>query len=124
MAVFGAGTIVFGLSVNLYLSLGALVIAGGADAISVFIRQSMVQLGTPDEMRGRVTSVNSMFVGASNELGEFESGTVAVWVGVVPSVVIGGIATIAVAALWAKLFPRLRSVDALSAEGIANQSEA
>ena len=124
VAVFGAGTIVFGLSVNLYLSLGALVIAGGADAISVFIRQSMVQLGTPDEMRGRVTSVNSMFVGASNELGEFESGTVAVWVGVVPSVVIGGIATIAVAALWAKLFPRLRSVDALSAEGIANQSEA
>ena len=124
VAVFGAGTIVFGLSVNLYLSLGALVIAGGADAISVFIRQSMVQLGTPDEMRGRVTSVNSMFVGASNELGEFESGTVAAWIGVVPSVVIGAAATIAVAILWAKMFPRLRSVDALSADGIGRLSEA
>jgi len=104
--------------------LGALVIAGGADAISVFIRQSMVQLGTPDEMRGRVTSVNSMFVGASNELGEFESGTVAAWIGVVPSVVIGGVATIAVAVLWAKIFPRLRSVDALSVEGIGRHSDA
>jgi MFS family permease len=121
VAVFGVGTIVFGTSVNIYLSLGALMIAGGADAVSVFIRQSMVQLGTPDHMRGRVTSVNSMFVGASNELGEFESGTVAAWLGVVPSVVIGGVATIFVALLWAKMFPRLRRVNALSAEGIGQQ---
>jgi hypothetical protein len=81
------------------------------DMVRVFIRHVLVQLETPDEIRGRVSAVNAVFIGASNELGEFESGVTAVWFGLVPSVVIGGLATLAVCALWARLFPELRRVD-------------
>jgi len=79
--------------------------------VSMYIRHLLVQLETPDEIRGRVSAVNSVFIGASNELGEFESGVTAAWVGIVPAVVIGGGATIAVAAAWARLFPDLRRID-------------
>jgi MFS family permease len=113
VAVFGIGTIVFGLSTNLYLSMAALFTVGAADMISVVVRQTLVQLETPDEMRGRVSAVNSVFIGASNELGEFESGLAAAAVGPVAAVVLGGIGTIAVVALWIRIFPALWKRDAL-----------
>jgi MFS family permease len=113
VGVFGAATIVFGLSSSFWLSLAALAVLGGADMISVVVRQTLVQARTPDEMRGRVSAVNFVFIGASNELGEFESGLTAAWFGTVPAVVIGGIGTLAVAALWAWRFPALRQVDRL-----------
>ena len=113
VAAFGAFTIVFGLSRSLPLSLAALAMAGACDMISVNVRQTMVQLTTPDPMRGRVSAVNGLFVGASNELGQFESGIAAHCFGVVPSVVLGGIGTLAVVAAWAWLFPALRRVDRL-----------
>jgi hypothetical protein len=113
MAVFGLGTIVFGLSQSLWLSLIALAVLGGADMISVAIRSGLVQLNTPDVMRGRVSAVENVFIGASNELGAFESGTLAAFLGTVPSVVLGGSATIAVVVLWALVFPRLAKMDAL-----------
>jgi hypothetical protein len=108
--VFGFGffTVVFGLSRNLALSLAALALAGACDMVSVIVRQTMIQLSTPDEMRGRVSAVNMVFVGASNEVGQFESGITAQWFGAVPAVVLGGLGTIAVVALWARLFPALR----------------
>ena len=118
VAIFGAATVVFGLSRNLGLSLAALVLAGGADAISVIIRGSLLQLGTPPEMRGRVSAVNSLFIGASNELGEFESGLTAQWWGAVRATVFGGIGALAVAGLWAALFPSLRQADELTAEAL------
>ena len=118
VAVFGAFTVVFGLSHNLWLSLAALAIAGAADTISVIIRGSLLQLGTPPEMRGRVSAVNSLFIGASNELGEFESGATAQWWGAVRATVIGGVGALAVAGLWAALFPRLRQADELTAEAL------
>ncbi len=107
VAVYGAATLVFGLSTWFWLSLAALAVAGAADMISVVIRQSLVQLETPNEMRGRVSAVNSIFIGASNQLGEFESGATAALLGPVGSVVLGGIGSIAVAGLWMKLFPEL-----------------
>ena len=113
VAVFGVATIVFGLSTSFWLSLGALALSGAADMISVVIRQSLVQLDTPDEMRGRVSAVNSVFIGASNQLGEFESGVSAAWLGPVASVVVGGVGTLAVAALWFRLFPALAQRDRL-----------
>lgn len=113
VVVFGIATIVFGVSESFPLSLVALAALGGADMISVIVRQSLVQLRTADAMRGRVASVNAIFIGASNELGEFESGVTAAWLGVVPAVVVGGIGTIAVAALWAVVFPQLRKIDRL-----------
>jgi MFS family permease len=113
--VFGAGTIVFAVSRSFALSLAALIILGGADIISVVIRQSLVQMGTPDRMRGRVSAVNSLFVGTSNQLGEFESGITAAWFGVVPAVLIGGIGTIVVALLWMRVFPQLAAADTLEA---------
>ena len=113
VAVFGIATIVFGLSSNLYLSLACLFVLGAADMISVYVRQTLVQLETPDAMRGRVAAVNAVFIGASNELGEFESGVVAALVGPVAAVVLGGVGTIAVAALWARCFPALRDRDRL-----------
>lgn len=116
--IFGIFTIVFGLSRNLWLSLGALAIAGAADAISVIIRGSMVQLATPQAMRGRVSAVNSLFVGASNQLGEFESGVTAQWLGAVRATVAGGVLALAVAGLWAKLFPGLRHADELTSESL------
>ena len=113
VAVFGASTIVFGLSRSVPLSLAALAMAGASDMVSVNVRQTMVQLATPDDMRGRVSAVNVLFVGASNELGQFESGIAAHCFGVVPSVVLGGIGTLVIVAAWAWRFPALRRVDRL-----------
>jgi len=113
VAVFGLGTLVFGVSRSFALSLCALVVLGAADMISVVVRQSLVQLQTPDAMRGRVSAVNALFIGTSNQLGEFESGVTAAWFGVVPSVVIGGLGTLLVVALWMRLFPGLASIDRL-----------
>ncbi len=113
VAGFGVSTIVFGLSRNMALSLAALVLAGAFDMVSVVVRHTLVQVKTPDEMRGRVSAVNMIFIGASNEVGQFESGITAQWFGTVPAVVLGGIGTIAVVALWARLFPSLRAVDEL-----------
>jgi MFS family permease len=110
--VFGAATIVFGLSTSFVLSLAALAVLGAADVVSVVLRVSLVQLRTPDDMRGRVSAVHSLFTGTSNQLGAFESGLVASLVGVVPAVLIGGLGTIAVALLWMVLFPELRRIRA------------
>ena len=112
---FGVFTIVFGLSRNLALSLASLVLMGACDMVSVIVRQTMLQLATPDEMRGRVSAVNSMFIGVTNEVGQFESGITAQWFGTVPAVILGGAGTIAIVALWAWLFPALRRVNTLSA---------
>jgi MFS family permease len=111
VAVFGVATIVFGTTTHFPVALAALAVLGAGDMVSVYIRHLLVQLETPDAIRGRVSAVNAVFIGASNELGEFESGITARWFGVVPSVVIGGLATIAVAALWARLFPQLWKMD-------------
>ncbi len=116
VGVFGLSIVVFGLSQHLWLSLLALVILGASDMISVVIRRVLVLVKTPDEMRGRVSAVESVFIGASNELGEFESGLTAAWFGVVPAVVLGGLGTLAVVGVWARLFPQLRHVDSLEAE--------
>jgi MFS family permease len=116
VAGFGLATIAFGLSRNFELSLALLAIAGGTDMVSVVIRNGLVQLNTPDAMRGRVNAVEAVFIGASNELGEFESGTLAAAVGVVPAVVLGGAATLAVIALWAVFFPPLRDADRIDGE--------
>lgn len=113
VAVFGLATITFGLSSDFWLSLAALAVLGASDMVSVVVRQTLVQARTPDEMRGRVSAVNFVFFGASNELGEFESGITAALFGIVPAVVIGGLGTLAVAALWAWRFPALRRVDRL-----------
>ncbi len=113
VAVFGVGTILFALSTSFWFSLAMLVTLGAADCISVIIRQSLVQLETPDDMRGRVSAVNSVFIGASNQLGEFESGTAAAIFGVVPSVVAGGVGTLIIVAMWLRLFPTLAARDRL-----------
>ena len=118
VAIFGAATVVFGLSHTLWLSLRSLAIAGAADTISVIIRGSLLQLATPPEMRGRVSAVNSLFIGASNELGEFESGLTAQWWGAVRATVIDGLGALAVAGLWAVIFPSLRKADELTAESL------
>jgi MFS family permease len=114
VAIFGLATVVFGLSQNFYLSLGALLVTGAADMISVFIRSSLINFATPDPMRGRVGAVNMLFIGASGELGEFESGMTAAWLGTIPAVVIGGLGTLAVVGIWMWLFPPLRKVDRLA----------
>ena len=114
VAAFGAATIVFGLSRALPLSLAALVVLGAADMQSVVVRQSLFQLNTPDHMRGRVSAVNAMFIGASNQLGEFESGVTAAWLGTVPAVLVGGLGTLAMVALWIRIFPALARVDRLA----------
>jgi len=116
VAAFGAATIIFGLSESFALTLVMLFIIGATDSVSVFIRNSIVQIVTPDHIRGRTNAVNSVFIGASNELGEFESGVTAAWWGVVPSVVVGGIGTICVALVFARIFPQLRGVDSLAPE--------
>ncbi len=118
VAAFGAATIVFGLSESFGLTLVMLFIIGATDSVSVFIRNSIVQIVTPDEIRGRTNAVNAVFIGASNELGEFESGVTAAWWGVVPSVVIGGIGTICVALAFARIFPQLRGADSLVPEDL------
>lgn len=111
VAVFGLATIAFGASTNFWLSLAALTLLGASDMVSVFVRNVLVQVETPDAMRGRVGAVSAMFIGASNELGEFESGLTAAWWGLEPAVIVGGLATLAVAGLWARLFPQLRRLD-------------
>jgi len=114
VAVFGLATVAFGLSQNFYLSLAALLVTGASDMISVFIRSSLINFATPDPMRGRVGAVNMLFIGASGELGEFESGVTAAWFGTIPAVVIGGLGTLAVVAIWMWRFPSLRKVDRLA----------
>jgi MFS family permease len=108
VAAFGGATVVFGLTHTFWVAMTALVVLGVGDMISVFIRSLLVQLNTPDEIRGRVSAVNAVFIGASNELGEFESGVTAAWFGLVPAIVLGGAATLLVTVLWARvLFPSL-----------------
>lgn len=114
VAIFGFATIVFGLSHSFVVSLLALVVLGASDMISVVVRSTFVQLETPDEMRGRVSAVNSVFIGTSNQLGEFESGLTAAWFGAIPAVLIGGIGTLVVVALWIRFFPQLYQVDRLA----------
>jgi MFS family permease len=118
VGLFGLGTIAFGLSRSIPFSVAALMLVGGADMVSVVIRSSLLQLATPPEMRGRVSAVNSLFLGASNELGEFESGLTAQWWGAVRAVVIGGVGSLAVTGLWSVLFPSLRQADTLTAESL------
>lgn len=123
VAIFGAATVVFGLSRSLPLSLAALLILGAGDMVSVIVRQTMVQMATPDEMRGRVSAVNALFIGVSNELGGFESGVTAAWFGTIPAVVLGGVGSIMVVGLWAWLFPELRKVNRLTAEELRPAEE-
>jgi MFS family permease len=118
--LFGIGTTVFALSDSLALSVAALVVVGAADVVSVVVRQSLVQLGTPDEMRGRVAAVNSLFIGASNQLGEFRAGGMAAAFGPVAAAVVGGVGTVAVALVWMRLFPTLREVERL--DGAAGEA--
>jgi MFS family permease len=113
VAVFGLSTIVFALSSSFIVALIALAVLGTADMASVVIRMTLVQLGTPDAMRGRVTAVNALFIGASNQLGEFRAGAVAAWLGAVPTALIGGVATLLIVVLWMRLFPALARVDRL-----------
>src|SRR5216683_5629878 len=114
VAAFGVLTIVFGISHSLILSLIALFLLGASDMVSVIIRATLVQVATPDEMRGRVNAVDMLFIGVSNELGEFESGLTAQWFGTVPAVVLGGIGTLVVIGIWAWVFPELRNADQLT----------
>jgi MFS family permease len=120
VAAFGVATVVFGLSEHFLLSLAALAALGAADMVSVYIRHMLVQLETPDAIRGRVSAVSAVFIGASNELGEFESGVTAAWWGLRPAVVVGGIASVAVAAWWARAFPELRRMDRFPAPARKN----
>jgi MFS family permease len=109
--VYGCATVVFGVSTHFWLSFAVLIVMGAGDMVSVYIRHLLVQLETPDEIRGRVSAVNAVFIGASNELGEFESGVTAAWFGTVPAVIVGGCATLLVAGLWSKRFPELWRLD-------------
>jgi len=119
VAGFGVFTIAFGISNSLILSLIALFLCGASDMVSVIIRATLIQIATPDEMRGRVNAVDMLFIGVSNELGEFESGFTAQWFGTVPAVVIGGIGTLVVIGIWAWLFPELRKADQLTVAELA-----
>jgi len=107
VAVFGVAIMVFAVSTSFWLSMAALALSGAADMVSVVIRQTLVQLETPDEMRGRVSAVNTIFIGASNQLGEFESGATAALMGPVAAALVGGLGTLAVALLWGRWFPSL-----------------
>ncbi|MGO7029380.1 MFS transporter [Rhizobium ruizarguesonis] len=122
VALFGVGTIIFGVSTNTEVSIAALALMGAADMVSVYVRESLIALWTPDQLRGRVNAVNMVFVGASNELGEFRAGTMAALFGAVPAVVIGGIGTLVVAAIWASSFPKLRRIDTLDAPTVSSES--
>ncbi|MFN9163210.1 MAG: MFS transporter [Alphaproteobacteria bacterium] len=114
VGIFGIATIIFGLSGNFWLSFAALIVLGASDMVSVNVRHALTQLATPDHMRGRVSAVSMLFIGASNELGEFESGLTAAWWGTVPAVIVGGIGTLGIVAAWAWMFPELRKVDRLT----------
>ena len=118
VVVFGLAIIIFGLSTYFWLSIAALFIIGSADSVSVFIRNNLVQIITPDQMRGRVSAVSAVFIGASNELGELESGVTAHFWGTVPAVVVGGIGTIAIAGLFAYKLPELRRVNSLDPDDL------
>jgi MFS family permease len=111
VAAYGMATIVFGLSTSFAVSLAALAVLGASDMMSVVVRQTLVQLETPDDMRGRVSAVNSLFVVGSNQLGDFRAGVTAAWLGTIPAVLIGGIGTLLVAAVWIKGFPALFNVE-------------
>jgi hypothetical protein len=113
VAAFGAATVVFALSRSLWLSAATLALLGASDMISVFVRQSLVQIATPNAMRGRVSAVSTLFIGASNELGEFESGVVARLLGPIGATLFGGVGALGVTGLWAVLFPDLRRADGL-----------
>lgn len=115
VAMFGIGTVVFGLSQTAWLSIAALAVMGASDMVSVYVRETLIALWTPDDVRGRVNAVNMVFVGASNELGEFRAGSMASVFGAVPAVIIGGIGTLAVSIIWASRFPQLRKIDSLDA---------
>ena len=115
---FGLFTVIFGVSSSLLVSMGALALLGACDMVSVIVRHTLVQLTTPDAMRGRVSAVNMLFIGASNEVGQFESGITAQWFGTVPAVVLGGLGTIAIVVLWGWMFPSLRRVDSLAPERV------
>jgi predicted MFS family arabinose efflux permease len=108
VGLFGAFTVLFGFSTSIWVSVPALALVGASDMVSVTIRETIMQLWTPEEVRGRVNAVNSVFIGASNELGEFRAGTVAHFIGPVPAVVIGGFGAVGVAVLWSRIFPGLR----------------
>ncbi len=114
VGLFGVFTVLFGVSTIPWLSIAALAFMGGADMFSVYVRETLIQLWTPDRLRGRVNAVNMVFIGASNELGEFRAGTMAAFIGTVPAVVFGGIGAVAVAGLWAWMFPQLRRTRHLS----------
>src|SRR5246127_845164 len=127
VAGFGIFTIIFGLSRSLTISLIALLLLGASDMVSVIIRATLTQLATPDEMRGRVTAVDMIFIGTSNEFGQFESGITAQWFGSVPAVILGGVGTLVVIALWAWLFPELRTageLQTITTETLQSESEA
>jgi MFS family permease len=111
VAGYGVATIVFALSANFWLSLAAMAALGAFDVVSMVIRQTLVQIATPNEMRGRVSAVNFLFIGASNQLGEFESGLAAALLGAVGAAVFGGVGTLCVVAIWMRLFPQLRRAD-------------
>jgi len=111
VAGFGVFTILFGISRSLVMSLLMLLMVGAFDMVSIIIRNTLVQMATPDQMRGRVTAVELIFIGASNELGEFESGLTAHWFGTVPAVILGGVGSLLVTVLWASAFPELRRAD-------------
>jgi hypothetical protein len=123
VGIFGAATVLFGLSTNMAISLAALAVLGASDMVSVVVRSSILQLATPPEMRGRVSAVNWLFIGASNEFGEFESGLTAQWWGAVRAVVFGGIGSVLVTAGTAIFFPALRKADALTAESLRAAEE-
>ncbi|HLX37076.1 MAG TPA: MFS transporter, partial [Candidatus Binataceae bacterium] len=114
VALFGIATIIFGISTNFALSVAMLLTLGAADMVSVYVRRTLLQLATPDPMRGRVSAVERLFVGASNELGGFESGVTAEWFGTIPSVVLGGIGTLVVVAIWWRFFPEISGLDDLT----------
>jgi len=123
VGIYGVATILFGLSKSLWLSLAALAVVGASDMVSVVVRSSLLQMATPPEMRGRVSAVNWLFLGASNEFGEFESGLTAQWLGAVRAVVVGGVLSVTVTALWSILFKPLRDVDQLTTESLLSANE-
>jgi len=116
VACFGLATIVFALSTSFVLSMAALAVLGASDAVSVVIRMTLVQIETPDEMRGRVNAVNSLFAGTSNQLGDFRAGTMAAWLGAIPAVLVGGVGILLVVLIWMRVFPALKHVDSFYAK--------
>jgi MFS family permease len=119
VAAFGVATIIFGVSRSVPLSIAALILVGGFDMVSVYVRETLMQLWTKDEVRGRVNAVNRVFIGASNELGEFRAGVMAAWLGATSAVVLGGMGSVAIAAIWSRLFPTLRDIKTLDGKPLA-----